>query len=122
MAADALDNCHTLQREQTNIDQAFGDLERACDTDDDGDGFDDRFDNCQAAQIPTRPIWTKMVSVICDPDRDGDGIDNQFDNCPAVPNPAQANVICVTMAGMLAILCKPACTDCAAIFDPPSRL
>ncbi len=80
---DACDNCPTTENwDQLNTDaqlengDALGD---ACDSNDDGDPFEDDVDKCRLT-----PSATNL-------DTDADGIGDACDNCPTVPNVAQTD-------------------------------
>ena len=77
----------------------LGSSDRDCDgilddedhyVDSDGDGVEDRLDNClndaNPSQADTDGDW---MGDACDADIDGDTIDNDADNCPYVANPDQ---------------------------------
>lgn len=58
--------------------------------DTDGDGVDDRIDNCPLVANPDqKDTDDDGVGDACDSDFDGDGVDDASDNCPSVPNPGQ---------------------------------
>lgn len=59
-------------------------------SDADGDGVDDKVDNCPAvANADQLDTDHDVVGDACDGDDDGDGVYDEDDNCPLVPNPGQ---------------------------------
>ena len=92
----------------------------ACDADDDGDRFDDRFDLCPFHPNPDQTDSDRDgLGDACDPDRDGDGVPNAVDNCPDHPNADQANADGRRDGGDACDpILNPPAENCAEIFDP----
>jgi hypothetical protein len=85
------DNCvSTPNADQADFDSdGQGDV---CDSDWEGDGFDDGVDNCPDDYNPDQAdLDGDGVGDACDDDVDGDGILNPLDNCVVVANPGQEN-------------------------------
>lgn len=62
-------------------------------TDADGDGVPDQFDNCPTTPNPDQAdLDGDGLGNACDPDDDADGVNDTTDNCPTVPNPGQADL------------------------------
>jgi len=78
-------------------------LHDLADPDDDGDGVEDRNDNCRLTVNPGQEVCSEAPEgapgLACDKDCDGlssdddtdsDGVEDERDNCVGVPNPSQA--------------------------------
>ena len=65
----------------------------SCFEDRDGDGFDDRSDNCpDVSNTPQDDLDGDLMGDVCDPDDDGDGAEDALDNCPQMPNAGQEDL------------------------------
>ncbi len=68
------------------------DCELVFNADRDGDGVNDRDDNCPDVANPDQADSdADLIGDACE-DADDDGVDNGVDNCPNVPNPGQEDV------------------------------
>ncbi len=60
--------------------------------DTDGDGVDDRIDNCPLVANPDQQDTDKNgIGDVCENDFDGDGYNDDIDTCPSFPNPDQSD-------------------------------
>jgi Thrombospondin type 3 repeat len=88
---DEFDNCQTIVNPQ-QVDQDLDGIGNECDSDLDGNNFNNDSDNCpDISNIGQEDTDGDGVGDECDPDSDGDAVPDINDNCPSTPNADQSD-------------------------------